>query len=184
MGVLVDGGAVRAVSHGDEVGWALAGEELAHVAAAAEAHVASAALGSAAEDDAIAHAHAADFGADGFDDTDAAVALDERHFVDARAGGTRGVCGRGWLEAEHGAGVRVAEAGGFGADLHLAAGDGAEGEGFELGALGAVALGNPGTEAAGGDGGGGAIGLLGLGGDAGQGSRGEQAATGGAFHET
>ena len=73
MRVLVDGRAVGEVGHGDEV---LIKEEGALIGAAAQALIAVAALGRAGDADAIADAHAAHFGSNGFDDADAAVSLD------------------------------------------------------------------------------------------------------------
>ena len=98
--------------------------------APAQAPIAGAALRRAGDADAIADLHAPHLGADGLDDADAAVALDDRHVVHLahagrrreRDGRRRGRSGRR-LEAEHGAHVRVAEVRGLGADHDLAAAD-------------------------------------------------------------
>ncbi len=58
---------------------ALASEKLAHVRASAQALIAGAALRGAGDANAIAHLHAAHFRTDGFDNSDAAVALNQRH---------------------------------------------------------------------------------------------------------
>ncbi len=99
----------RAVAHvGDrhEVVWPLPSEELAHVGAAAQALIAGTALRRPGDADAITDLNAADFRSHRFDDTDAAVAIDERH-PRHRSREHPG-------QAEHGRGIRVAEVRRFG----------------------------------------------------------------------
>ena len=86
----VDRRAVAHVGHRHQIVRALAAEELAHVAAAAQALVAGAALRRARHAHAVAHLHAPHLGAHGLDDADAAVALDERHRVEAAEAAARG----------------------------------------------------------------------------------------------
>jgi hypothetical protein len=128
----------RAVGHvgdGDEIGGTLTAEELAHVGAAAQALIAVAALRCPRYAHAIAHLHATDFGANGLDDPDAAVALNNRHVVQSRCGGAGSRRGRrpsgggircrlrrrARLQAENGTDVGVTQVGGFSANEDLTA---------------------------------------------------------------
>ena len=130
MRVRVDRRAVAQIGDRHEIGWQVATEQLTHVGAAAQAVIAGAALRRARHADAIADLHAPHFGSDGFDDADAAMALDQRHrhsaLTPARptaAGCVVAAAGGAGLDAEHGADVRITEIAGLGAHDHLAAAD-------------------------------------------------------------
>ena len=110
--VRIDRRAITHVGHRHEIVGTLTAEELAHVRASAQALIAGAALRCAGDADAIAHLHAAHLWPDGFDDANAAVALNERHRAQASA--------EVRSETEHRAGIRITEIGGLGADDDLA----------------------------------------------------------------
>jgi hypothetical protein len=112
--VCEDGRAIAHVGERDAIVRAVSPQKLARVGAPAQALVAVAALRRARDAHAIANGNPSHFGTDGFDDADAAVALDQRRVVRPRGAG---------LKTEHRADVRVTEIRCFSADEHLPAAD-------------------------------------------------------------
>ena len=144
--VRIHGRAVTHVGDRHEIVGALTAEELAHVGAAAQALIAGPALRGAGHADAIADLHAAHLGPDRLNDAHAAVALDERHRGEASA--------EIRPESEHGAGIRVTEIRGFGADHDLPSTDRSQRQVLNGGAPPTAAARDPSAKPASGDNGG------------------------------
>ncbi len=137
-----------------EIGRQVTTEQLTDVGASAQAVIAGAALRRARHADAIADLNAAHFGSDGFDHTDTAVALHQRHRIRVDASQThrrlirRWSRGRSGLNPEHGADVRITEVARLGADDHLASADRSQPHIVQRGAATAGATRDPGAERA------------------------------------